>query len=293
MDFVKNVFDTLQPRDNAYMLIVKLDLGRDKYEPIRVPDGEWAGLEETYRITNWFKALGQSPVIHALDRDDYYNFADYGKMKRCFLHGKKYRTFIHRRIKDGNYVQAVAVLEPGAKYSSSNQEVYLYVIDIENIYFRVYSDLIKRLGEKDYKTGLYSRLAFDMETIKLSRLNKKIGVVYIEISGLRYINLNYGRMTGDKLLKMFSDWLNDIFPHPCKAYRVSGEEFVVILENCDHSIDDVVKKAKDFLWQEKFLAYIGYAVGSGVEVSLLIDKAETEMYKKKSVTQFNKLYVVK
>lgn len=283
MDFVPNVLNTLQPRDGVYMMIVKLDLGKDMYVPIRVPDNEWEnmGLEKSRRITAWFRELGKSPIIHDLDKEDFYRFADVEKMKRCFLRGKKYRTFVHRRIKSGEYVLAVSVLEPGTNYSPENQEAYLYVIDIEHIYFRAYVDVIKRLGEKDYKTGTYSRSAFDMELIKLSRMNSTIGVIYIEINGLRYVNENYGRMTGDKLLKQFSAWLAATFPYPYKVYRLCGEDFIVILEKYNQSLDYTVKEAKDFLWQERPLASVGYAVGRGVEVNLLIDKAESEMYKER------------
>lgn len=289
LDFSENAFgDVLKPRDGAYMLIVKLDLGKDLYEPIRVPDNEWAnmGLGKTVKISAWFKQLGSSPIIHDLDKERFVEFAQVGAMKECFLRGKKYPTFIHRRIKDKEYVLAVTVLEPSEDYSPENQEVFLYVIDIDRIYFRAYADVIERLGGKDLKTGVYNRNAFDMELIKISRSNENIGVMYADVNGLKYANSNYGRQTGDKIIKEFTDLLMHTFEEPTyKCYRVCGEEFVVIAEAIDFRtakrFEKTVEKAKDYMWQHKPLASLGWAFGRGIEVGQLLDEAEMEMYKEK------------
>lgn len=297
LDFIKNVLgEALQPRNEAYMKIIKLDFNTDAYEPIRVPDNEWdnMGLGENKKVSTWFKELAKSPIIHDADKEKFKVFADYDKIKECFLRGEKYPTFVHRRIKGNEYVLAVSVLEPSENYTPDNQEVFLYVVDIDHIYFRAYADIIQRLGEKDCKTGTYSRHAFDMELIKVSRQGNPIGVVYADVNGLKYINSNYGRQAGDKVVSTFADWLIKTFPAPMyKCYRVCGEEFVVIMEGMvdSKSFDQKIKEAKDFMWQHKPLACLGHAVGNGIEVGLLLDKAEAEMYKEKRIfyTMFPKL----
>lgn len=301
LDFIQNVLGTaLQPRDGAYMLIVKLNFANDVYEPIRVPDSEWMnmGFDKECKISAWFDALGKSPIIHNLDKERFKEFASIEKMKECFLHGEKYPTFIHRRIKDDEYVLAVSVLEASEDYTVDNQEVFLYVIDIDHIYFRAYADVIQRLGEKDYKTGAYSRNAFDMELIKVSRIGKLIGVVYADINGLRYVNNNYGRETGDKIIRDFSDWLLRTFPAAkYKCYRVCGEEFAVIAEGLDYntakSFDEMVAKIKESLWLDRPLACLGHAIGYGIDVGPLLDQAESKMYeeKKKFYDMYPKLNV--
>ena len=293
MDFVKCVLsEAIQPRNKCYMKIIRLDFSRDHYDPIRVPDDELSnmGLGVTDKISTWFKGLAKSPIIHDEDKEKFGVFADADKMRDCFKKGSKYPTFVHRRKKDDKYVLAVSVLEPSENYSPENEEVYLYVIDIGHIYFRAYADIVHRLGERDMKTGVYSRNAFDMELIKLSSSNKQIGVMYSDVNGLRYINDNYGRQTGDKVINEFTGWLLNTFPK-YKCYRVCGEEFVVIAEVEDaDSFVRAVEKARDYMWQHKPLASIGYAVGKGIEVGPLLDKAEAEMYieKKKFYEQFPK-----
>ena len=296
MDFTENVLgEALQPRNEAYMKIIKLDLGRDVYEPIRIPDNEWEnmGLGKTPKISAWFDGLMLSPIIHDLDKERFKEFANIDKMRDCFLRGQKYPTFIHRRIKDDEYVLAVSVLEASEDYTPDNQEVFLYVIDIDHIYFRAYDDIIQRLGDKDCRTGVFSRNAFDMELIKVSRTGKLTGVVYADMNGLRYVNINYGRQTGDKIIKEFADWLLKTFPVPAyKCYRVCGEEFVVIAEGLDYEtakiFDETVSKAKESMWQHKPLACLGHAIGNGIEVGPLLDKAEAEMYREKK--HFYELY---
>lgn len=268
------------------MKIIKLDFGKDVYGLIRVPDDEWnnMGLGITRKISTWFKCLAKSPVIHDADKEKFSIFADADKMRKCFQKGNKYPTFVHRRKKGDKYVLAVSVIEPSENYSLDNEEAYLYVIDIDHIYFRAYADIIRRLGEKDHKTETYSRNAFDMELIKVSKCKKQIGVVFADVNGLKYINTNYGRQTGYKIIEEFSSWLLETFPRPqYKCYRICGEEFVVIAELLEDSraFDKTVIEAKNFMWQHKPLASLGHAIGSGVEVGPLLDKAEAEMYKEK------------
>lgn len=287
LDFVNCLLsEVLQPRSKSYMKIIKLDFGKDIYDLIRVPDDEWnnMGLEGTRKISDWFKWLAKSPVIHDADKEKFGVFANAGKMRQCFLKGNKYPTFVHRRKKGDKYVLAVSVIEPSENYSLDSEEAYLYVIDIDHIYFRAYADIIHRLGEKDHKTGAYSRNAFDMELVKISKCQKQIGVVFADVNGLKYVNTNYGRQTGDKIIDEFSSWLIKTFPGPrYKCYRICGEEFVVLAERLENieAFDKMVKEAKDFMWQYKPLACLGHATGKGFEVGPLLDKAEAEMYKEK------------
>ncbi len=88
---------------------------------------------------------------------------------------------------------------------------------------------LKRLSFEDTMTGLFNRNKFNylMETYQHQE-GSTLGVAYFDINGLKVINDRHGHAAGDKLLSRAAKHIQDVFPG--KAYRVGGDEFVVMDE---------------------------------------------------------------
>lgn len=80
----------------------------------------------------------------------------------------------------------------------------------------------------DELTGLYNRKAYDLF---MKSNTEQICFMLVDIDDFKKINDNYGHDIGDKVLKRLANVLNHSFRNEDKAYRIGGDEMVVILKN--------------------------------------------------------------
>lgn len=86
---------------------------------------------------------------------------------------------------------------------------------------------LETLSYIDTLTGLQNRNAFERDTKLLEKKKKhSIGVIYLNINGLKKANDLYGHQRGDDILKDMGQKLCSIFQKNY-VYRVGGDEFVV------------------------------------------------------------------
>jgi diguanylate cyclase len=95
---------------------------------------------------------------------------------------------------------------------------------------------LRRESTRDYLTGLNNVRRFD-EMFNLAvrnsrKLNHNLSLLMCDIDFFKKINDQYGHQNGDAILVQFSRILQRDFPH-CVLSRNGGEEFTVILRNCD------------------------------------------------------------
>ena len=88
-------------------------------------------------------------------------------------------------------------------------------------------DALRRLGFEDSLTGLFNRNRFNHAAAFLrQRPPKHLGVACFDLNGLKEWNDRYGHAAGDDLIRRTACCINAAFPQ--KAYRIGGDEFVVL-----------------------------------------------------------------
>jgi len=89
----------------------------------------------------------------------------------------------------------------------------------------------------DSLTGLYNRAYLDEELIRFAsgRFNP-IGFISIDVDGLKLVNDNLGHVIGDSLLLTVSRILKESFRDCDVVARIGGDEFAVIIPQCDLAI---------------------------------------------------------
>jgi diguanylate cyclase (GGDEF)-like protein len=90
-------------------------------------------------------------------------------------------------------------------------------------------ELFKRLENLslcDQLTGLRNRHALELYTEDLN-LEKSIGVVYADVTGLKKVNDTEGHKKGDELLIRAAKCLKDVFSGEA-MFRIGGDEFLVL-----------------------------------------------------------------
>ena len=165
-----------------------------------------------------------------------------------------------RLHEDGLYGVYTSVLESEGKTvgylsmanpSKNRRDVMLF----ESIACILANDIIKRQNKEyqdyikyhDDLTGLLNRNSYvDFVAGFSPDSTSSMGVLVADINGLRQINFVYGRERGDALVAFVGEVLESI--PDSKAFRMSGDEFVLIGENLTlEAFQDRVKKVEALL----------------------------------------------
>ena len=89
----------------------------------------------------------------------------------------------------------------------------------------------------DPLTGLSNRWAFDRdmsrELGRADRHHHHLAIVTIDVDGLKWVNDTEGHGAGDKLLRDLADAMRSSLRRGDSAYRVGGDEFVMVLTETD------------------------------------------------------------
>lgn len=142
---------------------------------------------------------------------------------------------------------------------------------------------LEKISYIDTLTQLYNRNKY----IKvLAEMEKRpphtLGVVFIDLNGLKVANDRFGHDYGDYLLKQLSDILRNIFN--CDIYRVGGDEFVVLCANIERPVFEskVVLLRRAVAHGDDFTASVGTTWdGKNPNIYNLIKHADDLMYANK------------
>ena len=185
-------------------------------------------------------------------------------------------------LRDGEIVGFLGVDNP-AKHDG-DMTLLRSVVDF------VTSDLEKRrLIEElrqacniDLLTGLNNRNEYMR---KFNELKEKkpytLGVVFFDLNGLKQLNDTYGHERGDAVIKKTAEYIKK---HAREyAYRIGGDEFVIIWENMDETtfLARVNAIKADFDADDECSVAIGKVWKEGFDIDQLVKMADAYMYKEK------------
>ena len=153
---------------------------------------------------------------------------------------------------------------------------------------RIREEEMRMLAEIDGMTGLYNKSKYLELVSNPYMAEEKIGVIYWDVNGLKKINDSLGHEYGDKLILTVSESIKRLSSPNEKAYRVGGDEFVMILRGASEAtVQNTIER-----WRQSIAgmtvgntlpvsAAVGYACGSGAELERLIKQADEAMYRNK------------
>ncbi len=97
--------------------------------------------------------------------------------------------------------------------------------------------LQQRMIQIDDLTGAWNRSSFDYYIAKKLQQNGiKMGMIYVDIDGLKQINDEYGHLEGDYAIKTIIQMIRSVIRKSDVIVRMGGDEFIVIMENASHEI---------------------------------------------------------
>jgi diguanylate cyclase (GGDEF)-like protein/PAS domain S-box-containing protein len=149
---------------------------------------------------------------------------------------------------------------------------------------------IEYLSYYDELTGLYNRRFIVEQLNKLDKLeNLPLGIIVVDINGLKITNDAFGHDTGDRLIKLVGNILTQCCPPDSLIGRMGGDEFVILLPQKDEKkvediIDEIKKTGEKSKLESVVVSFaIGYAVKKqqGENIREIYKLADHNMYKDK------------
>ncbi len=150
---------------------------------------------------------------------------------------------------------------------------------------------LEYLSFHDPLTGLYNRLFFEQEMQRLEKeTDKSVGIILLDIDGLKLINDTFGHVTGDKLILTGGQAIKRVVGPLGIAARVGGDEFAVLLREINEGqMQEIYQKIKNeaVAFEEKDIDIAlslsaGYAYNTGVvDIRKLFKEADDNMYREK------------
>jgi len=110
------------------------------------------------------------------------------------------------------------------------------LIIISNITDRkMYEEKLKYVSTHDVLTGLYNRAFYEAQLERLGKGRQyPIGIVTIDLDGLKETNDTYGHAAGDKMICKASDVLKRVFRADDYVFRTGGDEFTILLTETNY-----------------------------------------------------------
>lgn len=152
-------------------------------------------------------------------------------------------------------------------------------------------------AQHDFLTGLPNRMLLNdriSQAITFApRLNKKVGVLFLDLDGFKHINDSLGHAVGDKLLQSIAKRLVKCVRTTDTVSRQGGDEFVVLLSEMAQS-EDAAVTARRLLQAaaavhsiDQHELHVTASIGVSVfpddasDAETLIKNADTAMYQSK------------
>ncbi|PKK97409.1 MAG: hypothetical protein CVV58_01405 [Tenericutes bacterium HGW-Tenericutes-3] len=149
---------------------------------------------------------------------------------------------------------------------------------------------IEYISIHDFLTGLYNRRHFVEAFSELDEEdNYPLGMMMIDLNGLKILNDAYGHDTGDRALKKVADVLKLVSREDDIVCRIGGDEFAIILLNIDVQTLDTMKETIQLRLSNILIENIPLSVAIGYEMKKdstldledVIKNAENQMYRNK------------
>jgi diguanylate cyclase (GGDEF)-like protein len=159
---------------------------------------------------------------------------------------------------------------------------------------RILIDEQKRLAATDPLTALPNARAFkerlELEIARSHRSNASLTLVYLDCDNFKTVNDTLGHRIGDELLVSIGAALRGSIRSTDVAARIGGDEFALLLNDCDRAATDRViadiRRAVDSinLHQHKVTLSIGVATGqgAGLHFARFVDRADAALYTAKN-----------
>ena len=139
------------------------------------------------------------------------------------------------------------------------------------------------LSYHDNSTTFYNRNRYIKDTQKLFNMDTSLGIIYLDVNGLKDVNDQFGHEVGDALLVECARRMKMVFKK-ADFYRIGGDEFIIICQSIKkESFEKRVKElSESFSKKPVCQVAIGTQWTNAVgNINEMIAEADARMYENK------------
>ena len=264
----------------------KENLTRNTYEICR--DGISPQIENLHVVARWvdsFEDQEQNTIIFIGDVDALKDDPTHRLEYDC-LHPQGIKSLIAVPIFiNGKLHGFLGIDNPRSHMDALTLLTQLTYIIANELQKRLLTEALTKKSYQDPLTGLNNRLAYDEMLDHLRGKEFPVGVGFLDINGMKWINDTLGHDMGNKVIQKICTILNEHIEQQY-IYRISGDEFVMIWPDVDYKVFmSAAKKLEAALFDEKNIASFGFVWGKEEDTGIAVRKAEKAMQ-----TAKNKFY---
>lgn len=187
-------------------------------------------------------------------------------------------------VKDNEIVGFLGVDDPAdniVDFDLLTSVLYFIQNDLEK---RRVMEQLERLSYEDTLTKLNNRNRYnEVRNALKKRPPEKLGIIYMDLNGLKKANDTLGHDYGDKLIKNTAKIFKKVFGED--TYRIGGDEFVAILVDAEEA--ELAEKTEK-LREKMAEADIEISIGSSwrdenVHIKEQLQEADSRMYEEKKI----------
>lgn len=141
---------------------------------------------------------------------------------------------------------------------------------------------LEQLSYVDPLTSAFNRNAL-FDFIEKNHHANKLGIIYCDISGLKYVNDHFGHEAGDKLIVSCSNIIKNNLD-TTNIFRIGGDEFIAIFPDiAQKEFVKNVNRLKQAIKKSENHIAVGHAwiKGENIDINRLIEIADQQMYEDK------------
>ena len=184
--------------------------------------------------------------------------------------------------REGKITGFLGVDNPRLHYDDHTLLSSLQYFLTDSIKAKEQKEQLRYMSYRDMLTTLYNRNKY-IQVVDSYRgeVLSKVGVVYIDINGLKQTNDNYGHEAGDQLIINTGRSIIEVLPE--NAYRVGGDEFVIICFNIE---EDIFRKKIQRICENIAEKNVSVSVGrvweeAPADLEVMLKRADDLMYTEK------------
>lgn len=144
---------------------------------------------------------------------------------------------------------------------------------------------LRKLSETDTMTQLYNKNKYFQMISNYYPSIEHVGVIFWDVNGLKTVNDTMGHDYGDYLISTVAMSILKFTDEKALAYRIGGDEFVMVIEDAtEDRINEILEGwRRDLDMKNKgtrieLTAAVGYALGNGKEIDIIVKEADSNMY---------------
>lgn len=233
-------------------------------------------------ISHWMEHFRQEHVYYMDDLEQEKNFASYEMLQEQNV----WRLLAVPICREKQIIGFLGLDNPRQHEQDSTLLSSIRFFITNSLEQRDRQQYLQRLSYYDMLTHLRNRNGY-IEILNAWKKTKleQVGCIYIDLNSLKKTNDEQGHEAGDRLICHMADILKEVFPQ--EAYRIGGDEFVVILSGIsEKEFDAKVQKLREELQRQEVSAAVGsvWEQVSG-DLEVLLRRADDRMYCEKEKTK--------